>query len=66
MTLGNRSDTGSAAPRREVMLRSPLVPVSWGELIDKITILELKAERIQAPAQQANIVRELAVFGRHP
>ncbi|MDQ2101917.1 DUF6165 family protein [Azospirillum isscasi] len=35
------------------------VPVSWGELIDKITILEIKAERIRDPAKLANIRREL-------
>ena len=27
------------------------VPVSWGELIDKITILELKSERLTDPAK---------------
>ena len=25
---------------------NPSVPVSWGELIDKVTILEIKAERL--------------------
>ena len=29
--------------------RAPLVPVSWGELIDKICILEIKVERLAAP-----------------
>jgi ADP-heptose:LPS heptosyltransferase len=38
------------------------VPVSVGELIDKITILEIKAERIADPAKQANIRRELAAL----
>lgn len=36
-----------------------LAPVSWGELIDKITILEIKAERIADPAKLANVRREL-------
>jgi hypothetical protein len=40
-------------------LRSPLVPVSWGELLDKITILEIKAERIADPARRANVEAEL-------
>lgn len=35
------------------------VPVSWGELVDKITILEIKAERIADPAKLANVTREL-------
>jgi hypothetical protein len=37
----------------------PCVPVSWGELIDKITILEIKRERIDDSAAQANVGREL-------
>ena len=36
---------------------TPRVPVSWGELIDKITILEIKAERLRAPAALANAAR---------
>lgn len=39
-------------------------PVSYGELIDKITILEIKAERIGDPAKQANIRRELGALDR--
>lgn len=37
-----------------------LAPISAGELIDKITILELKAERISDPAKRANVQRELS------
>ncbi len=35
------------------------VPVSHGELIDKITILEIKSERIGDPAKLANVRTEL-------
>ena len=35
------------------------VPISYGELIDKITILEIKAERIRDPAKLANVRTEL-------
>ncbi|MXW00905.1 MAG: hypothetical protein F4X59_05020 [Holophagales bacterium] len=35
------------------------VEVSPGELIDKITILEIKAERIADPGKLANVHREL-------
>jgi len=35
------------------------VPVSIGELIDKITILEIKAERIADPAKRRNVLAEL-------
>lgn len=41
---------------------APLAPVSWGELLDKITILEIKADRIAAPAARANVDRELALL----
>lgn len=37
----------------------PRVPVSWGELLDKITILELKRDRIRDAHASANVVREL-------
>ena len=36
-----------------------LVPVAAGELIDKITILRLKAERLQQAEALANVSREL-------
>ena len=35
------------------------VEVSAGELVDKITILEIKAERIADPVKLANVHREL-------
>lgn len=36
-----------------------LVPVSVGELLDKITILQIKNERIEDPAKLENIRKEL-------
>jgi len=36
-----------------------LTPISVGELIDKITILEIKSEQIVAPDKRANVEREL-------
>lgn len=45
-------------------------PVSFGELIDKITILEIKAAHIADPAKQANVRTELdllnATWSAHP
>jgi len=45
------------------------VPVSWGELVDKITILEIKMDRILDEQKRANISRELkslqAVFEKN-
>ncbi len=36
------------------------VPVSFGELLDKISILQIKSERMSDPAKLANVRRELA------
>jgi hypothetical protein len=38
------------------------VPVSFGELIDKLTILEIKAERIADPAKVTNVRDELGLL----
>ena len=38
---------------------TPLVPISWGELIDKITILEIKQRNIKNENSLANINKEL-------
>ena len=47
-----------SAPR-DVSPQDILVPISVGELMDKITILEIKSERIKNPSQLENILREL-------
>jgi hypothetical protein len=39
-----------------------MVPVSWGELIDKITILEIRVERLHAAAAVANARAELSLL----
>ena len=36
-----------------------LVPVSFGELLDKIAILQIKSERMGDPAKLANVRNEL-------
>ena len=41
---------------------SILIPVSPGELVDKITILRVKAERIGDPKKAANVRKELALL----
>jgi len=38
------------------------VPVSPGEVLDKITILEIKSERISDPGKVANVRRELELL----
>ena len=38
---------------------TPLVPTSWGELLDKITILEIKSERLTSESALKNVRHEL-------
>ena len=42
----------------------PTIPVSWGELLDKIAILELKTQRLSAPQARANAAMELHLLRR--
>ena len=44
------------------MDKTPLIPVSWGEVIDKITILEIKEQRISGEAALRNIGNELSAL----
>jgi len=44
------------------MTAPPQIPVSWGELIDKITILEIKVARLPTPAARANAEKELGLL----
>ncbi|VAW63401.1 hypothetical protein MNBD_GAMMA11-1578 [hydrothermal vent metagenome] len=41
-----------------------LIPISPGELLDKITILEIKAERIQSAEKKANVSNELGMLNK--
>ena len=41
-----------------------LIPISPGELLDKITILQIKAERISDPAKVANVKTELDLLSK--
>jgi hypothetical protein len=43
-------------------MKAPEVPISWGELIDKMTILEIKAVRLKSPAALANANKELKLL----
>lgn len=40
----------------------PLVPASWGELLDKISILKIKSERIVEAKAAANVKHELTIL----
>ena len=41
-----------------------LAPVSYGELLDKIAILQIKSERMSDPAKLANVRNELSALER--
>jgi len=41
---------------------SILVPISHGELLDKITILRIKAKRIDDREKVVNVIRELSLL----
>ncbi len=43
-------------------MKDILVPVSPGEMLDKITILEIKSERIDDPGKVANVRHELELL----
>lgn len=59
MTPPVLDDDQTSHPPHGDRLGMPLAPVSWGELLDKISILELKADRIPDAAAVANVRREL-------
>ncbi len=44
-------------------MADPIVPVSWGELLDKVAILEIKRSRLRGAEAVANVERELAALG---
>jgi Family of unknown function (DUF6165) len=50
------------AGERAPSLRAVFAPVSFGELIDKIVILEIKAAKIQNPQKLDNVRNELALL----
>jgi hypothetical protein len=43
-------------------MNSPLIPVSWGELLDKISILEIKTQRLRSASAREGAARELALL----
>jgi Family of unknown function (DUF6165) len=43
-------------------MTSPMIAVSWGELLDKIAILEIKVLRLRAPLARANAANELELL----
>src|SRR5207253_6156553 len=54
-----RGDGGATAGANAV---NPVVPISWGELLDRVTILEIKVERLAGAAARNNVEQELALL----
>ena len=42
-----------------IKMKNPFIPISWGELFDKITILQIKSEKILSPDSLKNVDKEL-------
>lgn len=42
---------------------APCIPVSWGELIDRITILQIKEKALKTQSAAANVREELRLLG---
>lgn len=68
MTKKNAAARGGRSPKAETAMRRAAAvriraPISAGELLDKITILEIKHRVLQGPARQ-NVERELKALKR--
>ena len=59
---GRRDRTARGRAGRPLAMKELLAPVSPGELLDKITILRIKAARIDDAAKLANVRHELALL----
>jgi hypothetical protein len=49
---------------KELALTTIKVPISIGEFLDKITILEIKSARISDPSKVASVKQELSALGK--
>jgi hypothetical protein len=58
----NGKGRGHHMSSRDFPPQDILVPISVGELMDKITILEIKSERLKNPSQLDNVAQELAAL----
>jgi len=62
----HRRDAGrinfALSPSSRTAMSEILVPVSFGELLDKIAILQIKSERMSDPAKLANVRNELSAL----
>ena len=59
---GDGKSRGRGMSSRDIPPQDILVPISVGELMDKITILEIKSERLKNPSQLENVTHELTAL----
>src|SRR5262249_15542810 len=59
---GDSKGRGRGMSSRDIPPQDILVPISVGELMDKITILEIKSERLKNPSQLENVTHELTAL----
>ena len=45
-----------------IRVATPRLPVAWGEVIDKLTILDIKCERLTDPTALSNVRHERAIL----
>ena len=63
MTQSNKPlNAAMVPPAADLPAGTTLAPIAFGELIDKISILEIKRDRIADPTKNANVRRELDVL----
>ena len=60
------ASNGGPSPLRGSTHPTPNCPISFGELVDKITILEIKRERIADATKRANVEQELELLWAVP
>ena len=56
------SEKRSGSASKAMQSPNPSVQISWGELLDRVTILEIKGSRLRSAAATANVARELAML----
>jgi Family of unknown function (DUF6165) len=57
--INNREKNAPPPGEPAVKAQAPMIPVSWGELLDKITILEIKSRHIVSQDASVHIAEEL-------
>jgi hypothetical protein len=55
--------------KKESTMKSPKAPISWGELLDKITILQIKLQNLNSKVALENVEHECkqlqSIFNQH-